>query len=375
MRKRILINATALSRDLTGLGVYTHALIQALEAHFQHHKGVTLELYATERLFADLKSLEHYLAQKPSVGFLARLKKPVRKWIQRRQQQALLEHAHFDLCIEPDYLPLVGVHAKKTLGCIHDVPMCDIQAWAVGKTYQKLWHTRLLAQMRAYDEVICFSECVKLDVLKALGLCESRVHKIYHGLREYRTLEVAPLPPHLGAFILVVGAKAKRRNVARLVEAFKLLPIDLQARFKIVLTGAPNNLAKTELATLEHEKFIINLGYVSDALLQTLYAHARILWWGSLAEGFGLPMLEAMQAKLVVLASHVSCMPEILGDAGIYCNPYNAQDIAKQLERALTDETLRATCIAKGVERVKQFSFKKSMRAHIEIIERILRES
>ncbi|WP_260321648.1 glycosyltransferase family 4 protein [Helicobacter gastrofelis] len=225
--------------------------------------------------------------------------------------------------------------------------------------------------MRTYTEAICFSECVRADILKTFGFPKEKVHVIYHGLREYREQHLEPLPPHLGEFILVVGAKAKRRNVRGLIDAFRLLSQELQSRFKIVLTGAPNDIDGYDKQYFSQD-FIINLNYVSDGLLQTLYANARLLWWGSFAEGFGLPMLEAMHVGCVVLASNVSCMPEILGDAGVYCNPYNIADIARQLEIALTDEFLRQECIKKGLERAKLFDFKESMQKHIQIVERML---
>ncbi|WP_233710900.1 glycosyltransferase family 4 protein [Helicobacter salomonis] len=164
------------------------------------------------------------------------------------------------------------------------------------------------------------------------------------------------------------------KNLKNLINAFKLLPTDLQTRYRIVITGNPWNVDEN-FSEMVRETFIVDLGFTSDALLALLYKNVRVLWHGSLAEGFGLPMIEAMQAGLVVLASNVSCMPEILDDAGIYCDPYDIQDIAKQLECALTDETLRTTCIAKGIERARQFDFEKSMQAHIEVVERMLRES
>ncbi|WP_064429808.1 glycosyltransferase family 4 protein [Helicobacter suis] len=286
------------------------------------------------------------------------------------RKKNMIDAEKFDLYIEPSYLG-VTLNAQKTLGCIHDLPLCDEQAWYVDKKFKDTWERLVLPKMAAYTEVICFSQYVKKEILKTFGFSQEAVHPIYHGLREYRDTHSEAIPSNLGEFILVVGANAKRRNVRGLIDAFKLLPQELQNRFKIVLTGAPNNL-DTEDEQYFKQDFIVNLGYVSDALLQTLYAHAHLFWWGSLAEGFGLPMVEAMHASCVVLASDVFCMPEILGDAGFYCNPYNTTDIAKSLESALTDEALRQECIQKGLERVKLFDFKESMRRHIEIVEQML---
>ncbi|WP_235852584.1 glycosyltransferase family 4 protein [Helicobacter vulpis] len=233
-----------------------------------------------------------------------------------------------------------------------------------------IWKHYIYPKIAACTQIICFCEHVKSDILKTFAFPKERIHVIYHGLRAYRDVKKEALPPHLGEFILAVG-QAKRKNVLRLIEAFMLLPQDLQRRFKVVLTGTHNDLSVEERCYCQQD-FVINLGYVSDGLLQTLYAHAHLLWWGSLAEGFGLPMVEAMQAQCVVLSSNVSCMPEILGDAGIYCDPYNVQDIAKQLEVALTHEALRQECVQKGLERVKYFNFEESMQKHLAIVEAML---
>ncbi|WP_235853057.1 glycosyltransferase family 4 protein [Helicobacter labacensis] len=278
----------------------------------------------------------------------------------------------FDLYIEPGGQYAPKVKATQILGCIHDIPICDPTGWALLDSYLVVWKYQMFPQMQRYTEAICFSKVIKKDILKTFGWSSSRVHLIYHGLRDYLETPLEGLPPSITKdFILVVGAKARRRNVGRLIEAFKLLPTHLQETHQIVLVGAPIDLLKEDVFA-HQQPFVQNLHYVKDALLKTLYARAKLLWWGSTAEGFGLPMLEAMQAGCVVLASDVSCMPEILGDSGIYCNPYNVTDIANALEQALIDETLRAECRIRGLERVKSFSFEASMAKHIEVVEGML---
>ncbi|WP_240451752.1 glycosyltransferase family 1 protein [Helicobacter sp. L8] len=257
------------------------------------------------------------------------------------------------------------------LGIIHDVPFSP--EWCLDAQTQASLKMPLETLIKRSCEIICFSACVKQDILNHAQYMGAKIHVIPHGLRNYSVLTPCSLPPALKeqGFILAVGAKGKRKNLKNLINAFKLLPTDLQARYKIALTGTEWNIDENFLEMVG-ESFVVDLGFVSDALLASLYKSARVLWYGSLAEGFGLPMLEAMEAGLVVLASHVSCMPEVLGDAGIYCDPYSVQDIATQLERALVDESLRAACIARGKKRVKQFDLKKSMQAHIEVIENLL---
>ncbi|WP_233704378.1 glycosyltransferase family 4 protein [Helicobacter cynogastricus] len=406
--KKIVFHASILKGDLTGLGFYALTFIQALEEHFKD-KNVSITIYANGKFYDNLQeyqtltSLPTPVAQPPT-SFAHSLKIRVRRVLLKMIKMILSEHFYlalkkrllpllqklkrmlqsranrseqerteiFDLYIEPSY-EIAVLNAKKTLGCIHDLPLCDEKAWRISESLKAFLIEQVLPKMATFTETICFSEYTKTDILKTFGFSQERVHVIYHGLRKYRENRIEALPPHFGDFILVVGARARRRNVRGLIDAFKLLPAPLQHRFKVMITGAPNDLSQDDEAYFK-QNFIVDLGYVTDALLQTLYTHAHLLWWGSFAEGFGLPMVEAMQAQCVVLASNVSCMPEILGDAGIYCNPYDVTDIAKQLEIALTDETLRRQCVQKGLERVKKFDFQESMRKHIEIVERMLED-
>ncbi|WP_104750471.1 glycosyltransferase family 4 protein [Helicobacter cynogastricus] len=387
--KTIVINASVLLSDLTGIGFYTLTLIQTLEKHFKYRHDVELKLVVNGILYDSLSALgilqnpshlnphakspskwlkyARYVLTPPLYSYLKY--KYIFPYLEKRKYQHL---PLFDLYIEPNFIAM-PIQAKKILGCIHDLPPCDKKGWMLSEDDERYWNLYILPKMRHYDESICFCQVVKKDILKTFGWLESKVHVIYHGLREYLDTHMESLPSDFPQdFILVVGAKARRRNVHRLIEAFKLLPTPMQKRYKIVLTGAHNNLTPKEQKAYE-ESFIINLHYVSDAMLKALYAHAKLLWWGSLAEGFGLPMLEAMQAGCVILASDVSCMPEILGDVGVYCNPYNTQDIAQALKQALSDESLRQICITRGFQRIKSFNFEASMQEHIKVVEQMLR--
>ncbi|BCZ19356.1 hypothetical protein NHP190012_09980 [Helicobacter sp. NHP19-012] len=385
--KKIIVNASYTLGKVTGIGVYSLALIHALEKRFRD-TDVDLVYYANGKLFNDLPSLEKFQSLAMPNSFVKSSRDILKKWLpkwlfwlacyfsynilHKTMNRGLFQET-YDLCIEPGVLGILGINGKtrKTLGCVHDIPPCDMEAWRCKPETYTIWEFFIFPQIRTYDQVICFTETVRKDILKTFGFSETKVHVIHHGVRSYRQTS-EDLPPNLGEFILVVG-KARRKNIKNLIKAFELLPAASKQRFKIVITGVENGpIDRGEDNAIASSDFVIDLGYVSDSLLSALYAHARLLWWGSLAEGFGLPMLEAMHVGCVVLSSDVSCMPEILGDAGIYCNPYNVQDIAKQLERALTDEALRTECIAKGFERVKLFDFEESMRKHIEIVEKML---
>ena len=130
----------------------------------------------------------------------------------------------------------------------------------------------------------------------------------------------------------------------------------------LVLVGRPNFFYK-RLKRLAYEKYswlpIIFLNEVSDAELADLYHNASAFVFPSLSEGFGLPPLEAMAHNAPVLASNASCLPEILGDAALYFDPYKPEDLADKAEEILTDENLRQKLIKNGLSQVQTYSWQK----------------
>ncbi len=125
------------------------------------------------------------------------------------------------------------------------------------------------------------------------------------------------------------------------------------------------NLQRLRLACdkLREEKFKINLilitGFISEEELDDLYKSANLFVFPSLYEGFGLPPLEAMKRGLPVVASNATCIPEILGDAAIYFNPSDIDDMVEKIKKVLTNNNLRELLIQKGFEQVKKYNWSK----------------
>ena len=112
---------------------------------------------------------------------------------------------------------------------------------------------------------------------------------------------------------------------------------------------------------------ILITGFVSEQELDNLYKNASLFVFPSLYEGFGLPPLEAMKRGVLVASSNATCLPEILGDAAIYFNPLNVDDMIEKIKKALIDRELRETLIKRGFERVKKYSWSKMARETLEI--------
>jgi len=165
-------------------------------------------------------------------------------------------------------------------------------------------------------------------------------------------------------FVLYTGNVKPHKNLDRLVEAFAILRRDGFENTKLLIIGDdvsqyPNLRRLVHRHQLhQHVRF---LGYVPDATLAVLYRLAAVFVFPSLYEGFGLPPLEAMAAGAPVITSNVSSLPEVVGDAALLIDPMDTSAIARAMASVLSDPRLREDLIRRGRERVKAFSWTRSV--------------
>lgn len=163
-------------------------------------------------------------------------------------------------------------------------------------------------------------------------------------------------------FILYVGGLDERKNVDGLFAAFSILPEDLRSRYQLVIPcgGQPFMLdamkKKAAQAGLAEKSVHLCKG-ISDERLCTLYNACELFVFPSKDEGFGLPVLEAMYCGAPVIASNAASIPEIIGFEDAMFDPFNVTDIAKKIERALTDEGFRRRLVENGLIRSTLFSW------------------
>lgn len=202
-------------------------------------------------------------------------------------------------------------------------------------------------------------------------------------------IRVAPLAvaPVLGApaagelgdlpapgFVLAVGTLEPRKNLPRLVAAYASLEPELQAAHPLVVVGAQGWRTGETMAALESlGSRCQRLGHVSDAALAELYRRCAVFCYPSLAEGFGLPVLEAMGAGAAVLTSNTSSLPEVGGDAVEYANPESVGSIAAGLRRLLTSPGRRAELVSRAVARADGFSWDRTAKLTLSALERAAR--
>jgi len=166
-------------------------------------------------------------------------------------------------------------------------------------------------------------------------------------------------------FILAVGTVQPRKNIARLIQAYISLRQRgvTQARLVIVGRSAWQGSDIQRIAHLNpYHADIQFTGYLDDAMLAGLYRRCLAFVYPSLAEGFGLPVLEAMACGAPVITSNCSSLPEVAGQAALLVNPYSVDEISARLEQLLTNPGLRGELRARSLKQAARFSWERTAR-------------
>lgn len=218
------------------------------------------------------------------------------------------------------------------------------------------------------DAIIAVSDFTASQVVQLLGYERSRIHVVPHGVHSVTTGSVAAREN----LILFVGVIQKRKNVARLVQAFEQVP----PGWRLALAGASQGFGAAEqLRAVEESprrEDIEILGHLSREQLDSLYARARIFAFPSLDEGFGIPVLEAMAHGVPVITSNCSAMPEVAGEAALLVDPLNTEEIGSALTRLASDEALRENLIQLGRTRASQFTWDAAATRTWNVYEKVL---
>jgi glycosyltransferase involved in cell wall biosynthesis len=219
----------------------------------------------------------------------------------------------------------------------------------------------------AAQAIICVSQNTRKDLLEHYGVPEAKVTVIYHGCSVDSSLSYGPEQVPSRPFYLHVGSRFSYKNFDVLVKAFASV-VSVQPDLALCVVGAPFTKAEQQLITsLRLADHIEHYGYVSDAHLAKLYRCSISLVYPSLYEGFGMPLLEAMACGTAVIASNVSSIPEVIGEAGLLFDPASSDELVDSLLFLLNNSSERELLVAKGRERSQDFSWDTTVTRTLEV--------
>ena len=179
-------------------------------------------------------------------------------------------------------------------------------------------------------------------------------------------------------YILALGSLQPRKNLVRLIKAYESLRgvVSSEQLPQLVLAGRRGWLEAETIRAAELSEArgdILFTGYVPDADLPAVYSGALCFAYPSYFEGFGLPILEAMQCGTPVIAGNRTSLPGVAGDAALLVDPFDQAAIGNGLVRLIKNADYRAELRVKGVDRAAAFSWKNTARLTLQAYERAAR--
>lgn len=368
--KQLITNTIPLLSSLTGIGRYCYEISKYIDKHKIYdstfHYG-----YNSKNLIHPTKN-ENIKYLKSIMVFIPLFKKIVKKMI---SYYFRLFGATYDLYWEPNFIPNRFIKSNKMVTSVHDFSFILHKDFHPKERIQ-YFEENFFQNIYRSDIIITGSEFSKQEILDRLDFKEENVRVIYHGVRHdvFKKIDDIKLNFDLPEkFIFSVGSIEPRKNLIGLLGAYNNLEDKIKKEYKLVIAGFKGWENKEIMQIIEKNKdFITYLGYISDEELAGVYNKASCFVYPSFYEGFGLPPLEAMACGTPVICSNVSSLPEVGGEAVVYCDPYSVEDIKNKIESVLLDENLQKELSLKGLEQAQKFTWEKSAQEHIKIFNELL---
>jgi alpha-1,3-rhamnosyl/mannosyltransferase len=220
------------------------------------------------------------------------------------------------------------------------------------------------------DHIITDAEFIKQELIEVFGIAPQKIHPIhlaaedpFKPMNSTETKQVLSLRDLFhGKYWLSVGTLEPRKNLGLLFEAFSQLSSMQRKLCPLVVMGMVGWGEQSWLPRVQQmvdSREIIFTGYLSRQEQVTVVAGAKALVYPSLYEGFGLPLVEAMQCGVPVIAANASCLPEVLGGNGLLVDPRNALDLKERMQELLEDSFMGGELSRKALARSQDFSWAK----------------
>ena len=337
-----------------GIGTYIQNLLAHLPALDPENTYVIFHYPGDADLLPTARNLQAVSETAPKYSVREMLTLPVKMATQRLD---LFHAPHYTL---PPLRPCKGIVT------IHDVIHLRFPAYLRHPAAYYYAKSMMWLAAHSAQKILTVSACSKNDIVRYLGVSESKVSVVYNGIEQpaANIATAAELAATCGVqqpYILYLGNFMPHKNLDTLIQAYAILKQRAPLPHRLVLAGKNEKLrgsldALIQQAGLSAE--VILTGCVAPEWMPALYAHADLFVYPSRYEGFGLQTLEAMSYGVPVVIANAAALPEIAGDAAARFEPESAEDLAVAMARVLTDDAYRRTLITRGSARVAQFSWR-----------------
>ncbi|MBA3662751.1 MAG: glycosyltransferase family 4 protein [Bacteroidetes bacterium] len=288
-------------------------------------------------------------------------------WFQH-SVKSLLNKMQPDVFLSPDGFLSLGARCKQ-LPVIHDLNFIhhpkDLK-WLTGKYYNYYFPK----YAREASRIATVSQFSKQEIVSSYQISADKIDVVYNGinsffkpLSEEEKLATKQKFSSGKDYFVNVGSLHPRKNILNLIRSFAAFKKESQSELKLLLAG-PHFWGLTEIYSVINENHlkdeVVFTGRLSNEDLASVLGSALALTFIPYYEGFGIPLVEAMQAQVPLITSNVTSLPEVTGNAGLLVNPFNIDEIKNAMLRMYQDPLLRQDLIQKGNIQKEKFSWDKS---------------
>lgn len=361
---RIGIDARTLMRNRVGMGTYTHEVIKQLndiDSENEYYLYSNRKIYVDFKLNKNWKICEH----KGRMGTL---------WLYFKLPKILKED-NIDVFWGTQHcLPKRNRKTKhiKFIVTIHDLAIHKLKT--VGE-----WKNTILMKIflkkscKNADKIIAVSNATKEDILQIFGISKEKIHVIYeagdsvceYNLNKENENEIEKKFNIMNKnYLFFLSTIEPRKNLNTAIKAFEIYKDENKDDLKFIISGGVGWKCQKTLEMIEKSKYkndIIRTGYIAKEEKEYFFTNCKAVMYPSLYEGFGLPVLEAMQRGAIVITSNISSLPEVGGKAALYLdNVTDSVALAEIIKKVVNmNDKERENYINEGYIQVKKFSWKK----------------
>ena len=373
---RVGFGVTVLARGLStnsvdGIGTYTKELLRSYLAN----DLIEVKPYSFATPFLNECDIDTLLFPKFSIVATSSLVTKLPFYGTKRMSSRV------DIVHATDHL-IPNFGKIPTVATIYDaIPISNPEWLKKGKVGLKV---KLWKKTAAWaNHVITISEYSKQQIQEHFGINENKISITPLGVdlrwfnvqadkTAYTALLKFSLPDQ---YYLFVGTLQPRKNIARVIDAYQLLPDNIKNHIPLVIIGRHGWSCDQLVIDLMQQKYgknVIWLQHISDEDLLRIMKFSVALVFPSLAEGFGLPVIEAFASQIPVITSNTTSLPEIAGNAALLINPLDIEAISEAMQKIVEQRSVAETLKSAGLQRAHQFTWEQTAQLTHEVYNKLI---
>jgi glycosyltransferase involved in cell wall biosynthesis len=361
---KIAVNARLLVKNkLTGAGWFSYQIL----------KRITQENLYDEFIFFFDRKIEDEFVFAPNVRAIRLFPKTFNSfftWIffQISLRFALRKHKP-DVFLSPESHLCLGSKVK-SICVFHDIFFEKHPKYLDNKLKLYFFRKYFPKYAKKSNKIATVSEHSKKDLIEIYKLAPEKITVVhnganisYHSISDLDKYQIRLQYTGGKQFFIYIGNIFRKKNIYNLLKAFEIFKKTDDTEMKLILVGCSLNKKYSFtkfFKGLKQQNNIVLLPRLEPEQLNKVLASSVALLYPSLYEGFGLSILEAFHSETAVISSNISSMPEVAGNAALYCNPFEPEDIAKQMVKIILTPGLREKLIENGKKQREKFSWDKT---------------